>query len=58
MPKNLVYIPLPVAKLLADKDKRIEELETENYFLKEKLELAEIEQIDPYDEYIDRSCFG
>ena len=50
--ENLVYIPLPIAKLLAEKDQRIEELETENYYLKEKLELAEQEPIkDIYDYY-------
>jgi len=43
--ENLVYIPLPIAKELAEKDQRIEELETEIYFLKEKLELAEQEPI-------------
>ena len=43
--ENLVYIPLEVAKQLAEKDQRIEELETEIYFLKEKLELAEQEPI-------------
>ncbi len=56
---NLVYISLPVAKILAEKDKRIDELETQNYQkeceiykLKEKLELAEQELIkDIYDFY-------
>lgn len=43
--ENLVYIPLPIAKELAEKDQRIEALETEIYFLKELLELAEQEPI-------------
>ena len=43
--ENLVYIPLLIAKELAEKDQKIEALETEIYFLKEKLELVEQEPI-------------
>lgn len=43
--ENLVYIPLPIAKELAEKDQRIEELECRVFELEEKLELAEQEPI-------------
>jgi len=64
MSDNLVYIPLPVAKLLADKDREINDLQEQNMeleckimSLEEELEYCNAELIDPYDEYIDRSDF-
>lgn len=65
MNNELVYIPLQVAKLLADKDREINDLQEENMALEcevmkleEELDYCKAEPIDPYDEYIDRSCFG
>ncbi len=62
--ENLVYIPIPVAKILADKDKEINYLQEENMALEckimsleEELNYLKVEPIDPYDEYIERSCF-
>lgn len=61
---DLVYISLPVAKLLADKDKEINDLQEQNMeleckvmSLEEELEYYKVEPIDPYDAYVDRSDF-
>ena len=59
MPDNLVYIPLPIAKLLADKDKEISALQEENMeleckvmSLEEELEYCKVEPMDdPYEFY-------
>lgn len=64
MSENLIYIPLPVAKLLADKDKEINDLQEENMnleckimSLQEELDYLNIEPIDPYDAYMEWSDF-
>ena len=64
MKDNFIYIPLPIAKLLAEKDKEINSLQEENMeleckiiSLEEDLDYCKAEPIDPYDEYIDRSDF-
>lgn len=64
MTEELVYIPLPIAKLLAEKDKEINnlqemnlELECRVMSLEEELEYCKSEPIDPYDAYMDRSDF-
>lgn len=53
------------AKVLADKDKEINDLQEENMALEckimsleEELDSLKTDPIDPYDEYIDRGCFG
>ncbi|MCI8466963.1 MAG: hypothetical protein HFI08_02055 [Bacilli bacterium] len=62
--ENLVYIPLPVAKLLADKNREINNLQEENMnleckimSLEEELDYLKIEPIDPYDAFVDWSDF-
>ena len=66
MTEELVYIPLSVAKLLADKDKEISNLQEENMHLEckimsleEELEYCKAEpNDDPYDFYgVSRSDF-
>ncbi len=63
--ENLIYIPLPIAKILADKDREINDLQEENMnlecrimSLEEELDYCKEEPIDPYDFYgVSRSDF-
>lgn len=64
MSENLIYIPLTIAKLLADKDREIKDLKEENMkleckvmSLEEELDYLKVEPIDPYEDLVDRSDF-